>query len=131
MPSAEGRLRRESEKLKWMWTAVVILTMAGLAQAWAARGKQRRNAGEGNARALRRVVVSHGDVHAEEHHVQSDAPPKWRRGIEAAMLPGKLRIDIGPPKDGNGCPLVDGNVTVFKEGQVRPTSGKHAAGAGL
>ena len=39
---------------------------------------------------------------------------------EAALLPGKLRIDIGPPADGKAYLLVDGNVTVFQQGkQVR------------
>jgi hypothetical protein len=37
---------------------------------------------------------------------------------EAASLPGKLRIDIGPPKDGNGYLMVDGNVTILKDNKV-------------
>jgi outer membrane lipoprotein-sorting protein len=37
---------------------------------------------------------------------------------EAAMLPGKLRIDIGPAANGNGYVLVDGTVTVVKDGKV-------------
>lgn len=37
---------------------------------------------------------------------------------EAAMLPGKLRIDIGPARSGNGYVLVDGTATVVKEGKV-------------
>ena len=37
---------------------------------------------------------------------------------EAAQLPGKLRIDIGKPEDGNGYVLVDGNVTVVKENKI-------------
>ncbi len=37
---------------------------------------------------------------------------------EAAMLPGKLRIDIGPPADGKGFVLVDGNVSIVKDGKV-------------
>ena len=37
---------------------------------------------------------------------------------EAAMLPGKLRIDIGPPAAGNGYVLVDGNVTILKNNKV-------------
>src|SRR5579863_6071947 len=34
---------------------------------------------------------------------------------EAASLPGKLRIDIGVPSDGNGYLLVDGTATGFKQ----------------
>src|SRR5579862_3963589 len=40
---------------------------------------------------------------------------------EAAMLPGKLRIDIGPPADGNGYVLVDGTATILKDGKVAKT----------
>jgi hypothetical protein len=40
---------------------------------------------------------------------------------EAAMLPGKLRIDIGPPPSGNGYVLVDGTATVVKDGKVAGT----------
>src|SRR5215470_17949918 len=39
---------------------------------------------------------------------------------EAMMLPGKLRVDIGPIADGNGAVFADGTVTSFKDGkQVR------------
>src|SRR5882757_8072357 len=48
-----------------------------------------------------------------------DGTTKVETWYEALELPAKLRIDIGPPKDGNGYLLVDGNVTVFKEGQVK------------
>jgi hypothetical protein len=37
---------------------------------------------------------------------------------EAALLPGKLRIDIGPAADGNGYVLVDGIVTIIQKGKV-------------
>ena len=37
---------------------------------------------------------------------------------EALQLPGKLRIDIGPPADGNGVIFADGTVTSFKDGKV-------------
>jgi hypothetical protein len=40
---------------------------------------------------------------------------------EAASLPGKLRIDIGPASDGNGYVLVDGNVTIIKANKVAST----------
>jgi hypothetical protein len=36
---------------------------------------------------------------------------------EAALLPGKLRIDIGPAADGKAYLLVDGNATIFQKGQ--------------
>jgi outer membrane lipoprotein-sorting protein len=37
---------------------------------------------------------------------------------EAASVPGKLRIDIGTPSDGNGLVLVDGTVTILKNNQI-------------
>ncbi len=37
---------------------------------------------------------------------------------EAAMLPGKLRIDIGAPADGKGFVLVDGDVSIVKDNKV-------------
>lgn len=40
---------------------------------------------------------------------------------EAALLPGRLRIDIGPPASGNGYVLVDGNVTILKDGKIVAT----------
>jgi len=39
---------------------------------------------------------------------------------EAALLPGKLRIDVGTPSDNNGFLLVNGQVTVFRQGQAAP-----------
>jgi hypothetical protein len=40
---------------------------------------------------------------------------------EAALLPGKLRIDIGTPASGNGYVLVDGTVTILKDGKIAGT----------
>ncbi|HKD86550.1 MAG TPA: hypothetical protein VKB58_17510 [Terriglobales bacterium] len=40
---------------------------------------------------------------------------------EAAMLPGKLRIDMGPVSDNNGVIFADGVVTSFKDGKVAAT----------
>jgi outer membrane lipoprotein-sorting protein len=40
---------------------------------------------------------------------------------EAAMLPGKLRVDIGPPSSGNGAILADGTVTIFQNGKPAGT----------
>ena len=40
---------------------------------------------------------------------------------EAAMLPGKLRIDIGPASDGKGYVLVDGVVHIIKDNKVVAT----------
>ena len=40
---------------------------------------------------------------------------------EAASIPGRLRIDIGPPADGKGYVLVDGEVSIIKENKVAGT----------
>lgn len=40
---------------------------------------------------------------------------------EAAAVPGKLRIDIGPPSDGKGYLFVDGMLTVIKGDKVVAT----------
>src|SRR5580658_6443799 len=40
---------------------------------------------------------------------------------EASLLPGKLRIDIGPPADGKGYVLVDGIVSIVKDNKVAST----------
>jgi hypothetical protein len=37
---------------------------------------------------------------------------------EAALLPGKLRIDIGPAASGNGYVLVDGMVTILQDNKI-------------
>ncbi len=45
----------------------------------------------------------------------TSSPETW---YEAASLPGKLRIDIGEPTKNNGYLLVDGKVTIFKDGRI-------------
>ncbi|MFZ0814441.1 MAG: hypothetical protein WAM78_02920 [Candidatus Sulfotelmatobacter sp.] len=47
-----------------------------------------------------------------------DGTIKVETWYEAALLPGKLRIDIGPPSNGNGYVLSDGNVTILKDGKI-------------
>ena len=50
-----------------------------------------------------------------------DGTTKVETWHEAASLPGKLRIDIGPPSENNGYLMVDGNLTIVKNGQVDKT----------
>ncbi len=40
---------------------------------------------------------------------------------EAASIPGKLRIDIGPAANGNGYIFSDGNLTIIKDNKVQGT----------
>src|SRR5579872_5107698 len=49
---------------------------------------------------------------------KADGTSSAETWYEAALLPGKLRIDIGAPGTGNGYVLVDGTATVVKDGKV-------------
>lgn len=40
---------------------------------------------------------------------------------EAASVPGKLRIDVGPPTDGKGYVFDNGNLTIIKDNKVMAT----------
>jgi hypothetical protein len=46
-----------------------------------------------------------------------DGTTKVETWYEAALLPGKLRIDIGPKEDGKAYLLYDGNATLFDKGK--------------
>jgi outer membrane lipoprotein-sorting protein len=46
-----------------------------------------------------------------------DGTTKVETWYEAALLPGKLRIDIGPPSEGHAYLMVDGNATIFEKGK--------------
>lgn len=47
----------------------------------------------------------------------TDGTTKVETWHEAALLPGKLRIDIGNPADNNGYLLVDGTAIGFRDGK--------------
>jgi outer membrane lipoprotein-sorting protein len=49
---------------------------------------------------------------------KADGTSSAETWYEAASLPGKLRIDIGPASDGKGYVMVDGNVTIVKDNKV-------------
>jgi hypothetical protein len=46
-----------------------------------------------------------------------DGTSKAETWYEALSAPGKLRIDVGTPSDNNGYLMVDGTVTIFKDGK--------------
>jgi outer membrane lipoprotein-sorting protein len=52
---------------------------------------------------------------------KADGTSSAETWYEAALLPGKLRIDIGPPADGKGYIFSDGNVSVIKDNKVVAT----------
>lgn len=51
----------------------------------------------------------------------ADGTSKAETWYEAALLPGKLRIDVGAPSLGNGILLVDGTATFFRDGKQSGT----------
>jgi hypothetical protein len=53
---------------------------------------------------------------------EPDGTKKVETWYEALLLPGKLRIDVGSPSEGNGYVLVDGTVTSVKAGQIAGTA---------
>jgi hypothetical protein len=53
--------------------------------------------------------------------IYPDGTSKSETWYEAAMLPGKLRIDIGPPSEGQGVIIAGGTLTAFKKGEVSGT----------
>jgi outer membrane lipoprotein-sorting protein len=52
---------------------------------------------------------------------KADGTSSAETWYEAAMLPGKLRIDVGDPAQNNGYVLYDGNVSIVKDGKVANT----------
>jgi hypothetical protein len=50
-----------------------------------------------------------------------DGTTKVETWYEAALLPGKLRIDIAPLQNRNGYIFSDGNLTILKDGKVSGT----------
>jgi outer membrane lipoprotein-sorting protein len=51
----------------------------------------------------------------------ADGTTKVETWHEAVGVPGKLRIDVGAPSEGNGYLMVDGTLTVVKAGKVSGT----------
>ena len=50
-----------------------------------------------------------------------DGTTKVETWYEALLLPGKLRIDIGPPSEGNAYLFENGNLSVFQAAQLKST----------
>jgi len=55
---------------------------------------------------------------------EPDGAKKVETWYEALLLPGKLRIDVGAPSEGNGYVFVDGTVTTVKAGQISGTASR-------
>lgn len=49
---------------------------------------------------------------------KADSTSTAETWYEAALLPGKLRIDLGGPDTGNGYVLSDGGVTILKDNKI-------------
>jgi outer membrane lipoprotein-sorting protein len=57
----------------------------------------------------------------ETTNFQPDGTSKVETWYEAMSIPGSLRIDFTPTKDGNGILFTDGKIFVFKNGKVEST----------
>jgi len=57
----------------------------------------------------------------ETTNFQPDGTSKVETWYEAMSVPGSLRIDFTPTKDGNGILFTDGKIFVFKNGKVEST----------
>jgi hypothetical protein len=104
---------------KKLWLAFVIVFALPLAHA-----DEIRN-GEDVLRAMhdRYANAWYGTLTFEQKSTtfNPDGTTKVETWHEAASVPGKLRIDVGPTKDGNGYLLVDGTVTIFHDGKETGT----------
>lgn len=101
------------------WVLLSVLLTFGLAQA------QEIRTGEGLLRAMHEhykdswyKTLTFTQKSTTYKPDGSSTADTW---YEAAMLPGKLRIDIGPAANGNGYVLVDGVVTIVKDNKVAGT----------
>ena len=110
--------RKVSHSMK-RWVLLSVLLTFGLAQA------QEIRTGDGLLRAMHErykdswyKTLTFTQKSTTYKPDGSSTADTW---YEAAMLPGKLRIDIGKPADGNGYVLVDGVVTIVKDNKVAGT----------
>src|SRR6476620_3019839 len=57
----------------------------------------------------------------ETTNIQSDGTSKVETWYEAMAVPGSLRIDFTPTKEGNGILFTRGKIYIFKGGKVDAT----------
>ena len=57
----------------------------------------------------------------ETTNIQPDGTSKVETWYEAMSIPGSLRIDFTPTKEGNGILFTDGKIYIFKNGKVENT----------
>jgi hypothetical protein len=98
----------------------VFLVITILATAWSAQAAEIRT-GEALLRAMYERYKSSWyetlTFTQKSTTYKKDGTSSAENWYEAASLPGKLRIDIGDPSKNNGYLLVDGKVTIFKDGK--------------
>jgi len=83
-----------------------------------------RKSRPGNAEEIRQVLVQDRDFVQKTTNIDKDGNQKVETWYEAMSLPGSLRIDFTPTKDGNGILFTNSQIYVFKNGKVdsnRPT----------
>lgn len=102
------------------WAAALALVVLAAAPAYAGSAKI------ANGKELLRAM--HDRYHHDWYQTLTfeqasithnpDGTSKTEIWHEAAMLPGKLRIDIGDPSRGNGVLVADGTLTRYQAGKV-------------
>jgi len=114
----------KSEQRSATWLAVLVISGVAILTGTNLKAQQIHN-GEDLLKAMHdRYAANWYDTvtftqkSTTFHPDGTDSSETW---YEAALLPGKLRIDIGPPADGNGVIIADGTLTAFKKGEVSST----------
>lgn len=98
----------------------VFVLITAVAVAWTAQAAETRT-GEDVLRAMYERYKSSWyetlTFAQKSTTYKEDGTSSAENWYEAASFPGKLRIDIGDPSKNNGYLLVDGKVTIFKDGK--------------
>lgn len=108
--------------MKLLGLCLPLILLAGVASSHAA---EEMRTGEDLLRAMHQRYASswyHTLTFTQKSTTyNSDGTSKVETWYEALSIPGKLRIDIGAPKDGNGFLMVDGTLAIFKDGKETGT----------
>ena len=114
----------KSEQRSATWLAVLVISGVAILTGTNLKAQQIHN-GEDLLKAMHdRYAANWYDTVTftqKSTTFQPDGTDSSETWYEAALLPGKLRIDIGPPADGNGVIIADGTLTALKKGEVSST----------
>jgi outer membrane lipoprotein-sorting protein len=103
------------------WAAVATLALAWVASAPVSPASEIKD-GEGLLRAMQERYAKdwYETLSFQQDAIthNDDGTNKTEIWYEAALLPGKLRIDIGAADSPNGMLVADGKLNIFKNGEV-------------